>query len=406
MREYNIKKWYDRIRLSISPQNGQKNNTVTKDVKRYRAQYKARPRIPRVTGFEISDLTTAQITAINIHRKDRTRLLDIYEYVMKDGHLRSQIRTAKMKVTGRSYGLYRKGKRDDELSKMIEKKWFVGLMKHILDAEFWGFSAVELIVEDGKVSSVDLIPRQNISPDYKWILVDGMIDGKIIEIEGNEEITNVLLFAEDDNLGELFYAAFYSIYKFYDRGDWSRYNEKVGIPVLKMIIDSNLDEELDNAEARASSFGSDGYIVGQKGDEIDLIEKQNSNGHLSFKDAIQFDDDENSKIINGQTATSEEKSFVGSSEVQERILQDYSYTRMQDMKFNINDQVLPFLRKKGMAIPEDVEFNFAILQYIEDNPSVENTQAAAKEKTQLSRKTKQPSRNPGDLKATEDTKLF
>lgn len=370
--------------VKLSKDNGPKNALSPKESQNFRAKYKGSLKPKRVVSYQIEDVRAALTSAMNPARPDRTKLLAVYDYIFWfDGHLFSQIRTARFKVTGRQYGLYKNDVLDKELTKIIEKQWFENLIEFIIDREFYGFTAVEIMVDKttGKVD-VDMIPRENINPDYGWILLEGTLDGKVIPIVGNELITNVLLFYDRGEFGILHVSAPNSIYKFYDRGDWSRFNEKYGIPVLKMTVNSNLDTELDNAEAKAASFGSDGYLVLQGGDDAEIMDRPQF-GHNTFKDGIQLDDDENSKIVNGQTATAEEKSFVGSAEVQERILQDYSYVRMRSSKNIINDQVLPFLRAKGIAIPEDVYFDFALLNELKNRPALETnaTPSAAPEPT-------------------------
>ena len=75
-----------------------------------------------------------------------------------------------------------------------------------------------------------------------------------------------------------------------------------------------------------------------------LLERSISgNPHHIFLDFIKINNEENSKGINGQVATADEKAFVGSAEVQERILNDYTESRLRSLMYFHNEITLPFL---------------------------------------------------------------
>lgn len=84
--------------------------------------------------------------------------------------------------------------------------------------------------------------------------------------------------------------------------------------------------------------------------------------HDIYLDNIKLCNEEFTLLINGQVATSTEKSFVGSSEVQERNFEDLTLTRLQNVSDNINLKLFPYLRYKGFTdITEDVTFDYPAL---------------------------------------------
>jgi hypothetical protein len=153
------------------------------------------------------------------------------------------------------------------------------------------------------------------------------------------------------------------------------------MPILSIEADTNNDSEIDRLEHRASTFGNDGYIVTQNGDKVNIIEKKSDNSHLIFFDNIKYCDEQSSKVSNGQTGTSDEKAFVGGAEVHERLLNEIIYSRMTNITYEWNDQVLPFLKKRNYIPATIDEFKFVNLETKKDSNKTEPTPEPPKPKT-------------------------
>lgn len=295
-------------------------------------------------------------------KADRARLIAIYDYIMQDAHLSSQVRVAIDKVICEPFALYRNEKPDLEGSKMLESSWFEELVNHIIEAEFYGFSLAELYVNTDKSIEETLILRQCVQPDLKLLLPDGTIHGRIIPYGDSLDELSLIQFGAPLDLGVLQKAAYNVLWKFYARSDWSRASEKFGMPVLWIEADTNQDAELDRLEQKAAGFGSDGYIVTQAGDKVNIVERTGQDIHKIYLENIRYCDEQISKLINGQTGTSDTKAWTGSSEVQERLLEDINYARMRRVKYAINNQVLPYLIKKGFTQFNGLEFDYRTIK--------------------------------------------
>jgi hypothetical protein len=324
-----------------------------------RASYAIKQQAKPFVRYNIEDINSAKTMATNPDRPDRTRLLSIYRYIMTDAHLSSQISVAIMKVLSEPCSLYGKAGINKEASKLLQQPWFNSLITHILEPEFWGYSLVELIPDPSSMSAeITLIPREHVSPERHQVLIEGTLDGPVLPYQDVAEKINLLEFIHTDPLGLLLKAAPNVIFKFYARSDWSRASEKFGMPMLHLKIDTNDENELDEAERKAASFGSDGYIVTQAGDEATIIERKGEKMHDIYLQNINYCDDQLSKLINGQTAASDQKSFVGAAEVQERILNDYTVARLRAVKYAINFKVIPYLISQGFGFLNGLEFDY------------------------------------------------
>ncbi|MDY0102815.1 MAG: DUF935 family protein [Lentimicrobium sp.] len=323
-----------------------------------RASYAVKPPPQRQVSYEINDIKMAIVTATASDRPDRARLIAIYDYIMQDSHLASQVMVAVNKVISEPFALYKGNKPDDEASKILETSWFEELVTHCIEAEFYGYSLVELFVNRDKSIEEALILRQCVQPDLKLLLPEGTIHGKIIPYGEALEELSLIQFGAPADLGILQKAAYNVLWKFYARSDWSRASEKFGMPILWIEADTNQDAELDRLEQKAAGFGSDGYIVTQAGDKVQIVERTGQDIHKIYLENIRYCDEQNSKLINGQTGTSDNQAWAGTSQVQERLLEDINFARMRRVKYAINAQVLPYLINKGFANLKGIEFDY------------------------------------------------
>lgn len=353
---------------SVRLQSGKQQKNVSDGTKK-RATGAIRKQYKREVSFQIDEIKSALTLATNPDSPDRSKLFQIYRYIMRDGHLKSQIKQAKLKVLSEPWLLYKNGTPDETATALLEKKWFNKILEFILEAEFYGFSVVECDGIDATetiIGSVELIDREYVSIERQWILIEGTINGAYLPYGEIKNDIDLLEFGDRDDLGCLLECAYNVIWKYYARSDWSRANEKVGMPTLVVIADTNNDDELDDMETKAANFGTDGFIVGQKGDEITMLERKSDKFHETFKDVITVSDEQVSKVINGQTGTSDVKAFVGAANVHERVMEDFTIARLQKIVDEVRENVMPYLLEKGFNL-KDYEFNYPYLIRLKQN---------------------------------------
>lgn len=343
------------------------NKAVSAQSDKKRATTAIKRKAKRNVSYEIKDITLAEQQALNTDVPDRSRLFEIYRYIKKDGHLKSQVKVAKFKVASEPWLLYKDGEPDMLQSELFNKTWFNKIIEYILETEFEAYSVVEMdeLNPQECTASVTLIDRDYICIEKQYILVDGTINGDFIPYGDIAWDIDLLEFGNKTELGSFLECAYNVIWKYFSRNDWSRGSEKYAAPILSITADTNDDEELNDLEIRAANFGTDGYIIGQKGDEINIIERKGQRMHDIWMDNIKLCNDEVSKIINGNTATSEEKAFSGSAQVQERTMDDFTIARLQNVATQINDILCPYLAAKGFPI-EGYRFDYPRLRRIRE----------------------------------------
>ncbi len=332
---------------------------------RKRATTVIKKQYKREVSFEIKDITSALQMAGNPINPDRKRLHEIYAYIMKDARLKSQIRDMLLKIKSEPWMLYIDENPDEDLTELYRKRWMNAIIQYIAEKELHSYSVLELDKiepNNNHIGIVSLLPREHISIENQWVLIDGTVNGSYLPYGDIMWDIDLLEFCDNRNdYGILLECAYNVIWKFYSRTDWSRTSEKWGSPVLSVLVDTTDDKELDDYENRAANFGSDGYIIGQKGDETSILFPSGTRMHDIYLDNIKLCNEEVTILVNGQTATTDNKAFVGSSEVQERKFEDLTLSRLQTIVDDVNEKVLPYLRYKGFKLPEDIRFDYPAL---------------------------------------------
>ncbi|HMP13432.1 MAG TPA: DUF935 family protein [Saprospiraceae bacterium] len=299
-------------------------------------------------------------------RPRRNELYRVYHRAMEDDHLLGQVRTAHFTVQMADFKLMRNGQELEDEKALLERPWMLNYIRHCVDAELWGHSLVEFDGrknEAGEFTRVMLVPRIHVRPEYGLVVVfEHDEDGIPYREQPYEEF--LLEIGEPEDLGLLKVLSKLAIRKEYAMVDWSRRNEKYGMPFLAIKTASRNKEEIDEKAKMAAEFGSNSWAIFDDQDDVQMLESFASYTYQSFESLADRMDRGMSILVNGQTGTTEEKSFVGSAEVHERILNTYTKARMLRIQNHINEKLMPFLVRHGYPL-EGVEFQY--LDLLEDS---------------------------------------
>lgn len=336
--------------------------------------------------LDLDNLKAAVDAARLPDNPQRENLYIIYDLISKDSHLASQIRTAKQTVQQSGFFISGKdGKPNKEQTELLQQGWFDDFIDLALDAEFWGHSLIEFgqLNQDKRFIDVELIPRLNVIPE------EGLVVARIhdrVGIDYRKVMTRFALIEVGGkyDLGLLELASKEVIQKNYARTDWSQASEKYGMPLLKIKTETQDTKELDRMESSAQNFGSSGYVILGQDDDADIIADKGTDRYKIYQENINLCDAQISKLINGQTGTSDEKAFVGSAEVHERILNDYTLSRLRRMQFLINSKLFPFLTWWGYPL-ESAKFQYIDLlgKYPEKKSTIDQEKETEAEKKKL-----------------------
>ncbi len=347
-----IRHWFSNVLvsgyLSFEQPNGNYKSSSLDSTRPFYSRLRRQNR--QYVKLRLDSWHTAVQMAENIEQPRRETLLDLYKTSMNDETLLSEIRKAHIMVQRAPFTVQRKKKDNDDLTELFMRPWFKTFLRHWLDAEFWGHSLMEFnpIMKDGEFQSCELIPREHVRPETGEVVYDiNAVNGLRIEDLKKDFGIKLVAVGEPFDLGLLKVASKAVIIKNYSTSDWSQFNEKFGMPLTIVKTSTRNDEELNQLESMAKNMGASGYGIFDDQDTVELIERKGQMSHKTYEDLISRKDTDIAKLINGQTGTSDEKSFVGAAQVHERVLNDYTFARLSNCEDFINFTLLPFLNENG-----------------------------------------------------------
>ncbi len=264
----------------------------------------------------------ALTSAESVYYPNRSRLYDLYEDVVLDGHLSGVIAKRIDAVLNKEIYFETGGKKDQAVEELIHSLAFRDIMRTIMETQLWGISGIEFI--PGKELAYENIPRKHIKPEL------GIIAFEQTGTDGipYADLENVWVMGETKDLGLLLKCAPYSLYKRGGLSDWSQYIELFGQPVRIIKYDS-YDEQtkLELRKILEESGSSLSMMIPRQADfEIKDGKQNNSDGNLqlSFIKAL---NEEMSITILGNTETTTSSYSTGYAQSKVHLEQQYEITK-------------------------------------------------------------------------------
>ena len=315
---------------------------------------------------DVGDLRRALLTAESVINPDRTDLIKIYKDVDLDGHITGIIGSIKNKIKAKPFMIVdAKGEIDEDKTALFEKEWYFKFIDFIVEAPFWGFSLVQLgDIKDDGFPDIQLIPREYVVPELELVKKDLFIGAHLKDGKQNAFFFNeaplkdwFIFIGEKKDMGLFNKATPHALSKKNLFAEMWEYGELFGMPIRKGHTDIKDPERRKQMETMLENMGSASWAVVDTDDKIDFIERKGSDPTKVFISPIKLSNEEISKAFAGQVATFDEKSFVGSAEVQERIFNELIIAFMRNARFIINNQLIPRMVRHRM-IPFGFKFKW------------------------------------------------
>ena len=260
--------------------------------------------------------------AESVYFPNRTRLYDLYEDILPDGHLSGVITKKINAVLNKGIHFERDGKHIAAMDELICSLEFREVVSTILETLLWGISGLEFL--PGKKLCFNKIPRKHLKPEL------GIIAYEQTGSEGIPygQLKNVWVMGDKNDLGLLLKCAPYCLYKRGALADWAQFIELFGQPVRVIKYDSY--DEQTRAELRRildESGSSLSMMIPRQADfEIKDGKQANSDGglQLSFVKAL---NEEISVTVLGNTETTNSSKSAGYAQSKIHQEQQYEITR-------------------------------------------------------------------------------
>lgn len=307
---------------------------------------------------DIAKWRSAVTSAENLIAPQRYMLYQLYQDMVLDAHLSSAWMQRKNLTCSLDFDVIDKdGNENEELEYVLKSKWFRDFINYALDSKLYGHSLIQFdSVIDNTFKSCELVPREYVKPEFH------IVTDNYSNLTGTDYLESpyrnwCIGVGDDKDLGLLLKLSPLVIWKKNALGAWSEFVEIFGTPIR--IGKTNTRDEItrSNMEQMLKNMGVASYGVFDTDDLIELVESNRSDSFQVFDMMIQRCNSEISKLILGQTGTLDEKAFVGSAEVQERVLKMVGYADEVFIENVINDQLLPMMARLGIW---DLKYKFKV----------------------------------------------
>ena len=303
-------------------------------------------------SVDMADWEVALNMAKNLYRPDRTKLMDLYDSILKDAHLGSLIETRELRVQGAKYKLVdQKGESKPEHARMLEAPWFLDFVKYVLSARFEGHTLIELgeLKAPGQLRQVNKIDPRNVLP-YSGVVAkrQGEETGYLFREEPLR--TYLIEVGRPEDLGLLERVAPVAVVKKYAVGSWSAFTGSYGIParwVKTRGTDARRVKQLENV---MQNMLSSAYAVIQGDEEFGIAPTPSTSPDALFDKLISRMNSEMSKRLMGQDGTTDNKDAsgtYGSMKVLEGVAEDRHESDKTFVSHVINMELLPRLVALG-----------------------------------------------------------
>lgn len=256
---------------------------------------------PRRGNIDIGDYMKAVKSAENVDFPSWSKLYDIYEDILTDGHLSAVIQKRKSSILNTPVEFKRNGKVDEEIGEQLRSPWFRSFLSDLADTIQWGASTFQFF-RNGEWLGYDLIPRKHVNP-VKRIILKRQTD---ITGDSFDDYADLVTIGAPSDLGILAKAALYVIYKRNATADWAQFVELYGHPFKEGIYDGWDEEARTKMTDDLFNMGGSAVILHPKGTEIKIHDAGSKSASSDlYKDFVQHCNDELSKLELGNTLTTE-----------------------------------------------------------------------------------------------------
>jgi hypothetical protein len=291
-------------------------------------------------------------SAESVMYPNRFLLTQAYQQIILDGQVQSAMLQRKSKVLNQRTILRNSaGEADEEKAKLLSSKWFYDFCSIALDTIFWGFSLVQFgQITNDEFENVELVPRIYVVPENSIVRSNTATVTEGVNFTEPPYNNWCIGIGEKRNLGIGMYLAPYVIWKKNAMSAWAEFAEVFGSPIRVGKTDVRDEETRSNMASMLANMATSSWAVLDLNDSIELAQASRTDAYQVFDKMVERCNSEISKIILGQTGTTDEKSYSGSANVHENIADMISNQDLLNLEYIVNSQLLPMMNRLGFGL--------------------------------------------------------
>lgn len=301
------------------------------------------------TRQDIKNWNDALNMANNVDQAKRFPLYNLYDNIMVDLHLQSQINNRMLKSLSQPFIMKDlSGKVNQDLTDLLQnKKWIYQVNKAILETLFYGHSLGEFDYQLGELV-FNLIPRQNIDPVKGFLYYDYADDKKIVYKEQKEYGSWLLEFGNKNDYGLLNGCVPHVLFKRFAQSCYSELCEIYGIPPRVLKTNTQDRTMVTRGEKMLKDMGSAAWFIIDENESFEFAQGVSTNGDV-YKGLLAVCNNEMSMGISGAVVGQDTKNGSNSKEKTSiGILQDLVDSDLGLIEQAWNSTIIPALKILGI----------------------------------------------------------
>lgn len=308
---------------------------------------------------DISDWKKARLEATRAVEPRQHLLQVLYDEIMLDAKMTSQIGLRIDKSQAASWSLKKGDTIDEEATKRLaDTGLYDVLAEYIIHADFYGHSLCELDFDSNGRPTVELIPRKHVSPETGLFYPDINGAGEAYRERPDFGRFVIEFYPRHGDLGLLNKAVPYVLMKKFAMACWSELCEIFGIPPRVMKTNTTDPIMLNRAETMMKEIGAAAWFIIDTEEEFEFAQATSTNGDV-YRNFISVCDEHISllnvgAVIGQDTINGNRSKEESSSHLLDAIVE----ADKRKIQFNFNNTIIPALESRGI-IPAGLRFEFA-----------------------------------------------
>jgi Mu-like prophage protein gp29 len=314
------------------------------------------------TARDIADWKNAKRLAQMAQNPKFYLLQDIFNEMTDDGLLSSQTENRFGQTIAAPFELFAEGgKVDDKLTELLTNIPVVSdIIKSILYGRLFGYSVIELSVENGRQSLYE-VPRQNIDPVNGRFYPDAT-QSIYINYRKAAEYNKYLLDFCTGTLGILNKTVPHVLFKKFAQSCWSELCEIYGIPPRYVKTNTTDEAMLTRAENMLKEMGAAAAFVIDTTEDFQFAQGVSTNGDV-YSNLIRLCNNEISLLISGAVLGQDtENGNYSKEESSIKMLDRIIDSDRRYVENCMNATVIPALMAIGWLPQSSVKFRFSAVE--------------------------------------------
>ena len=303
---------------------------------------------------EIKDWQQAVMAATDPDNPRRELLYFIYQNLLRDDDLQATIENRVLPLQMASFRMVDKktGEHVKEATELLERTWFQDLRRMSIMSTLQGNLLVSLAEKLNpktlEIEEIEEIPQSNYVAQAGVIVEHSYDQVGTSYREGGME-TYYYQFGKDWDLGLLNVLAIPIFAKKLGFGSWISYIDQFGIPFMFVVTDRLDEKRRDELFDMMNEMRSGRYAVLQGQERIDFGKEASSSTTNAFEPFMERCHGIITRLILGQTGTTNNEAFEGTSEVHERVEKYRHEADKLRFMYLFNYEIIPRLVKISPA---------------------------------------------------------